>query len=89
MLPIYLFKVQYTTAGCNIDYGDCLKFNKDFPNADFEAPHPFLLRVDNGKQCDEGGAYNILDCNYDGGGDCIHFNEQYYQDYKVDTIHHT
>ena len=61
---------QYNKFDCGWDHGDCLDFNKQYPNC--RAPSPFL--VGNGL-CD-GKAYNNEACDFD-GGDCNDFNSLY------------
>lgn len=58
---------KYNTAGCFFDGGDCIAFNKKYPDCD--ARYPKLLGDD---RCD-GGAYNTPECEFD-GGDCLEFN---------------
>jgi len=61
---------KYNTAGCGFDNGDCVEFNKKFP--DCEAMYPILLEND---RCD-GGEYNTQECGWDGGY-CDSFNTEY------------
>ena len=72
---------KYNTAGCNFDSGDCIDFNKKYPDSDCKAPYAFLLG--DGK-CD-GTEYNNPECSFD-GGDCDVFNADY-PDCNVDKPH--
>ena len=63
---------KYNAAGCNFDGGDCIDFNKKYPDSDCKALYPFLLG--DGK-CD-GSAYNNPECSFD-EGDCEKFNAEY------------
>jgi hypothetical protein len=63
---------QYNTEGCHYDGGDCLEFNKKYPNCTTD-----LLvdasRVGNGYCTNE---LNSAECGWD-DGDCVDFNTQY------------
>lgn len=55
---------------CGFDDGDCLEFNKNYPNCTVDWPSD----IGDGR-CD-GGDYNTEECDWD-GGDCLEFNEKY------------
>ena len=61
---------KYNTAGCEFDGGDCVEFNKEFPNC--KAEYPIFL---GDGRCD-GGEYDTEECGWD-GGDCSEFHQQY------------